>query len=109
MAMDIRFHGVHPEPERLSPRRLSHMHGLMMAAVRRDVAMRAQATSLACGAGFGGDKEGVFAGYINRMMARPVMRSLTAPEPVKNIESSSEADAYALEHARRFFNKGNSN
>lgn len=107
--MDIRFHGVHPEPERLSPRRLSHMHGLMMAAVRRDVAMRAQATSLACGAGFGGDKEGVFAGYINRMMARPVVRMLNAPEPVENIESSDEADERALEHARRIFNRGNEN
>lgn len=107
--MDLRLHGAHPSPERLSPRRLTHMHGLMMAAVRRDVAMRAQAMSLACGAGFGGDKEGVFAGYINRMMARPVMRALTAPEPVENIESSREADDHALEHARRFFNKGNPN
>lgn len=109
MAMDIRFHGACPDPERLSPRRLSHMHGLTMAAVRRDVAMRAQATRRACNAAFNGDKEGVFADYINNMMARPVVRMLNAPEPVENIESSDEADERALEHARRIFNRGNEN
>lgn len=102
--MDIRLHGVHSYPERLSPRRLSHMHGLMMASVRRDLAMRAQAMSLACGVGFNGDKKGFFRNYINRMMSRVVFRKISEPEPYQNISSFEDAKAAALAHAQNFAN-----
>ena len=105
MAMDLRLLGIHPDPERLSPRVLSHMHGLAMAAHRRMVAINANAMMRACAAGFGGDKDRQFARFINQLMARPVIRSIEPEtETTENVADWDEGKAAAEAIAKKLLN-----
>lgn len=101
--MDVQMLGIHPDPYSLTPRKLTSLYLMGMASHRRFLAMQANAMMVACGAGFGAEgSEKVFARFINRLMARPVIRQLNAePDPTGNVTSWEEGKAAAEAMARR--------
>lgn len=104
MAMDLRVYAGISCPEKMSPRRITHFHGLVMASKRRELAMQTNAMMMAVSAGFNGDKENHFSSFINGLYAKTVIKSMTEGDNYassQNIENDEEAQKSILEYAAK--------